>query len=314
MTLHAALPWRIGLASVALTDPAPRLHPLDQLEDSHGTAPRAARMYTRFFGQEHVTLCDAAHGTMLRATLCRLVAQYPGLAAASGTLAYAKTQTHNTPAGQHWLRAIADDAGLAGWEAATVSMTNCASALAALHGLGQPGRPLIVLAGEKAFHPAGNRLSVGLLGEAPAAALFLPGIGRRVQFTRVEHLPRFHINPDDMAEGDRRAMQGDFEAGLQKFLANCLARYPAFFDQKPVLLPYNLNVPLVARVLERLDLHHGVHPGHSGRGGHCFCSDPFLNLAALPVPLDRPVFLFCAGMGVTYAALALGPAPHSTHQ
>lgn len=298
----------VSLCSVTLPRPGPCPRALDDLQHSHGTQPRAARMYTRYFGQHHVLMSRAPHGAMLLATMRQLVGRHPHLAEMQGVLCYAKTQTHNTPADHDWLRDLADDAGLTDWEVTTVSMTNCASALAAVHGFGG-NRPLLVLSGEKAFHTAGNRLSVGLLGEAPAAALFQPGRGRRVRFTRVSHLPRFHLNPDDMAEDDRRAMQTGFEAGFETFLADCLAADPAFFADDPILIPYNLNVPLVARILARLGLSDRVHPDHSGRSGHCFCSDPFLNLATLIMPRDRPVFLFCAGMGVTYAALALDASP-----
>lgn len=301
----------MGLSTVTLPHPGPVPQPLDSLETSHGVGARGGRMYTRFFGQDHVLMADAPHADMLRDTLQQLVNGKPDLAAMPGVLCYAKTQTHNTPAEIDWLRGIADATGLSGWEVTTVSMTNCASALAAVHGLAEPGRPLLVLAGEKAFHSTGNRLSVGLLGEAPAAALFLPGAGRRVHFSKVRHVPRFFRNPDDMADADRRALQSEFEAGLEAFLADCLAQEPAYFASNPVFLPYNLNVPLVMRVLDRRGLSRAVHDDHSGRAGHCFCSDPFLNLAALTVPPHRPVFLFCAGMGVTYAALALDPVPRA---
>jgi len=92
-------------------------------------------------------------------------------------------------------------------------------------------------------------------------------------------------------------------------VAGCLAAEPGFFAADPVLVPYNLNVPLVMRVLDRLNLSAQVQEGHSGRSGHSFCSDTFLNLAAQPLPPDKPALLFCAGMGVTYAALALEPGP-----
>ena len=58
------------------------------------------------------------------------------------------------------------DVGLGHWETLTFSMTNCASGLAAVHFAASLGQPFILLSGEKAFHPAGNRLSVGLLGKA----------------------------------------------------------------------------------------------------------------------------------------------------
>jgi 3-oxoacyl-[acyl-carrier-protein] synthase III len=280
--------------------------PLDQVEPTHGAAPRAARMYTRFFGQETVWLHPAPHMVMLGEALGRLVDDRPDLRDVAGIGLYTKTQTHNTPADQDWLHGLFASLGLHLWDVATVSMTNCASALAALHLYGHQARPVLVLAGEKAFHPFGNRLSVGLLGEAPVVALFDGQAGgRRIMSSHVQHLPRFYCNPDDMAEADKRAMQAEFEPGFVAFLAGLRASDVAFFANDPVVVPYNLNLPLIQRVLQKAGLWDQVITGHSGHGGHAFCSDPFINLAHLPVPADRPVLLLTAGMGVTYAALCL---------
>ncbi len=280
--------------------------PLDQVERTHGAAPRAARMYTRFFGQETVWLHPAPHVAMLGEALGRLLDDRPDLRDVAGIGLYAKTQTHNTPADQDWLRGLFASLGLHLWDVATVSMTNCASALAALHLYGHQARPVLVLAGEKAFHPFGNRLSVGLLGEAPVVALFDGQAGgRRIMSSHVQHLARFYRNPDDMAEADKRAMQADFEPGFVAFLAAVRTGDPDFFASAPVVVPYNLNLPLVQRVLRAAGLGDQVIAGHSGCGGHAFCSDPFLNLAHLSAPAHRPILLLTAGMGVTYAALCL---------
>ena len=280
--------------------------PLDGLEGTHGVAPRAARMYTRFFGQEKVLLHPSAHVAMLREALVQMLTDRPDLKGVAGIGLYAKTQTHNTPSDRDWLRGLFASVGLDAWEVATVSMTNCASALAAVHLYGHQARPVLVLAGEKAFHPFGNRLSVGLLGEAPVVALFDAGAGgRTIRSSHVQHLPRFFRNPDDMAENDKRALQSDFEPGFVAFLADVRTADPDFFAGSPVVVPYNLNLPLVQRVLRLAGLGDQVILGHSGHHGHAFCSDPFLNLAHLPVPAGRPILLLTAGMGVTYAALCL---------
>lgn len=300
-----------ALCSITVPHPGPQQRAMDDVEKTHGVNARAARMYTRFFGQDHVLMSDETHSEMLLNTLRQLVSAHPELTQTSGIACYTKTQTHNTPTETDWLRGIFDAAGLDQWDVATFSMTNCASALAAVHAFAGQDRPLLVLSGEKAFHSTGNRLSVGLLGEAPAAALFLPQGERQVRFSRVRHAPRYFLNPDDMPEADKKALQSAFEAGFEAFLSECLAAEPDFFAEAPVLVPYNLNVPLVMRVLARLGLEDLVQEGHSGRSGHSFCSDTFLNLVDNPVPRDKPVFLFCAGMGVTYAALALEPRSQS---
>ncbi|MGC1497620.1 MAG: hypothetical protein WA790_17585 [Sulfitobacter sp.] len=287
---------------------APTPVALADLQNSHGVNAGASRMYSRFFGQDSVLMHEASHTEMIRDTLAQMFRERPELRATPGVVIYTKTQTHNTPFELDWLTEILADLDAADWEGLTLSMTNCASALAAVHAFEQGGRPMIILSGEKAFHMAGNRLSVGLLGEAPLAALFNADGSRAVVGSMVRHLPRYYLNPDDMAADDRHALQSEFESGFATFLADCVAQHQDFFDRKPVVVPYNLNVPLVQRLLRNLDLADSIVDGHSGQFGHTFCSDNFLNLTLFNVPPQTPIFLFCAGMGVTYSAVLLDAA------
>lgn len=298
----------VALRHVALGPTSPAIRSLDAIEATHGVTARAARSYERFFGQTGVRLSPLPHGAMLTEALSALVAREPGLAAVAGIGLHAKTQTHNTPADEPWLHAAFDAAGLGAWEVATVSMTNCASGLAAAHLLGACERPFVVLTGEKAFHPAGARLPAGLLGEAPACVLLAPGRGRRVRRSHVRHLPRFHINPDDMALEDRVALRERFEAELLRFLDDVAAADPTFFARRPRVVPYDLNPPLVRRVAEALGVADRLVWPEAGRVGHAFCSDVLVNLATGGAPRDAPLLLFCAGMGVTFAALTLEAA------
>ncbi len=298
----------LGLQHVYLGREKAEIVPLDGLSHSHGIAPSSARMYDRFFGQTGVRLCANTHREMLLDALGGLVQRHPELRQTDGYGLYAKTQTHNTPFEVDWLRDLFATVGLDHWEVLTFSMTNCASGLAAVHLGAALGRPFIVLAGEKAFHPAGNRLSVGLLGEAGVASLFAPGGKYRLRGSHVAHLPRYHINPDDMAPEDRKALQTDFEAGLIAFLQAVVAGDPGFFARGPIVVPYNLNAPLIARALRAAGLDHNIATGTDMRIGHMFCSDTYLGVAETRPADDASLFLFAAGHGVTFAAIKLEPA------
>lgn len=305
----------IALDFITQGKSAPVPVPLGELGASHGISGSAGRMYKRFFGQEQVLIHPSTHSEMIKSALAHLLENRPELRNQAVLMAYAKTQTHNTFPDCDWLGSILNELGLSRWEAFTLSMTNCASALAAVHAFHADGRPLVVVSGEKAFHSSGNRLSVGLLGEAPVAALFCDGGGRQIIATAVHHLPRFHLNPDDMTYEDRKDLQTEFEAEFDRFLGRCIAANAAFFAQKPAVVPYNLNLPLVTRLLENHGLLQHLVDGHSAKDGHTFCSDNFLNLNILSVPPQMPVFLFCAGMGVTYAAVMLDAVrPHFSPQ
>ena len=298
----------MGMHDVYLGQRNAEIVPVDQLAVSHGIGAGAARMYTRFFGQTAVRMCDVTHRDLLADALSGLVGRHPHLRGMTGVGVYAKTQTHNTFFETDWLRGLFADVGLGHWETLTFSMTNCASGLAAVHFAASLGQPFILLSGEKAFHPAGNRLSVGLLGEAGVSALFAPGGRYRLRGTHVTHLPRYHVNPDDMAADDRKALQTEFEAGLVEFLRGIVAADPAFFGRGPVVVPYNLNAPLIARVLQAAGLDRNLAPGTDTRIGHMFCSDNYLSVARCMPAEDASVFLFSAGHGVTFAAMKLEPA------
>lgn len=276
---------------------------LEGLMSTHAVSERSARMYIRFFGQEQIHLHPAPLGEMLRDVLTDLVAQHPELRHSPGIGVYVKTQTHNTPCEENWLPRLFAQVGLPHWETLTLSMTNCASGLVAAHAFTQQDLPLIILAGEKAFHSCGCRLSVGLLGEAPTAALFASRGGRPIRQTHVKHLPQFFLNPDDMRAQDRAELQGAFETGLKAFLRKIIDQDPAWFAKRPIIIPYNLNTPLLQKVMQGFGWNPDLVQNWPTNSGHTFCSDPYLNIAnAAPAP-ERPMFVFAAGMGLTYSAI-----------
>lgn len=297
----------LGLQQVFSSQKAAQIVPLDQLTQSHGIAAKSARMYERFFGQAGVRLNTLTHSEMLIDALEGLIKARPEIKDVDGYGIYTKTQTHNTFCEQEWLAEIFEKVGLAHWEPMTFSMTNCASSLAAIHFATTLDRPFIVLSGEKAFHPAGNRLSVGLLGEAAVSVLFAKDAKFQLRGSDVAHLPRYHINPDDLPQEDRRALQTDFEAGLTEFLENIVAKDPDFFERDPIIVPYNLNPPLVDRILQKVGLNSNIAPGADPKNGHMFCSDNFHTVARGFPSDDSSLFLFAAGHGVTFAALKLEP-------
>jgi hypothetical protein len=293
------------MQQIYLGERGTQIVPLDQLAGSHGVTGNSARRYTRFFGQTAVCLSIHSHREMLLDALSGLIADNPALKSIEGYGIYTKTQTHNTFFEQDWLHEIFGTVGLGHWEVLTFSMTNCASGLAAVHFGASLGKPFVVLSGEKAFHPAGSRLSVGLLGEAAVSALFLPGGKYRLRSTHVSHLPRYHINPDDMADADRKALQGEFETSLVAFLRQIVQEDPFFFGQQPVVVPYNLNPPLIARVLGAVGLERSIVARLDNGVGHMFCSDAYVTIARSMPPGNRPAFLFSAGHGVTFSAMKL---------
>lgn len=291
--------------------------PIAELTDTHGLNHRASQMYERFYGLQEVTQYSQSLNDMLSEALKGALAQLPGAADCIGHLVYCKTQTHNTFSSDNWLRGFADSHGLKNWEVSTLSMTSCASALVQMHMarmISTTDTPLIILTGEKTFHPWVSRLPVGLLAEIPAAAVFNSGAGGwNITGSNIRHLPRFHENPDVMSSDTRRALQEVYAAKLIGFIEDSLHKYGASLKGDMVFLPHNLNQPMTQLVLNHFGWNACCFQGDIARAGHGFCSDIFLNLEAF----DRSgrnasqVLVLAAGTGVTFATCLLDRIPQT---
>jgi 3-oxoacyl-[acyl-carrier-protein] synthase-3 len=288
--------------------------PLVELDDSYGLSKASIAVYNRFYGLERVVRCEDELSRMLSGILTRAVAQVPQPLRGAGQLIYCKTQTHNTFCDERWLSAFARDHGLSSWEICSWAMTNCASALAALHYIAasRAGEPTIVITGEKAFHPGISRLSVGLLSEAPAAAVLNVGdCGWRILGTHVRHLGQFYQNPEDMSAAQKKEFQAVYAMSLQSFVEESLNLFRGDCNDTFVIIPHNLNIPVTRSAIRDLGHEGRIFYGDVSNQGHAYCSDAFINLdlfeasEAIPSRTGQQVLLLTAGMGVTFASCLL---------
>lgn len=282
------------------------LHPIAGLGASHALTKSDVRMLTRFFGLQSVALHPAGHADMCAAALCNLVAMTPALRGQKGRVIYAKTQTHNTDAQRGWLRQITTAAGLAGWEVATLSMNHCAGALSALHLLHVTGEtgPVIVLAGEKCFHPTTANQSGAALGEMPVAVLLEAGGAWEMAGTKVTHAPAYFANPDQMDAQLLRQFAQDFGDMLKGFVDEALQDFGLTAADVDLVVPYNLNLPTLREIANDHDWQDRMVLQTAPQIGHLFCADVLANLAlALPNTGAKTVLCFAAGMGATFAAV-----------
>lgn len=301
----------LSLNTVHLAERDTVTTPLAQLGASHGLSADQLRMYQRFYGLGSVQQHKADLGPMLAPVLSRALASLPPAKRAHGQLFYCKTQTHNTLADQNWLRDLADHCGMVGWEASAITMTSCASALALIHfaGLARTQEPLIVLTGEKAFHPSVSRLPVGLLAEVPAAAVLNSGGGGwHVAGTSLRHLPAFYQNADAMTPDQRRDLQACYVDALRDFMQASLDEYAPQLRDDFVFLPHNLNQPVSNLLIRHFGWQDRVLQGDVQHTGHAYCADIFLNLRAFetsPRRAQNQLLVLAAGTGVTFATCLL---------
>nr|WP_145994357.1 3-oxoacyl-[acyl-carrier-protein] synthase III C-terminal domain-containing protein [Mesorhizobium loti] len=300
------------LNSIFSGSPRSQAVPLECLSDSHRITQGSIAVYRRFYGLDAITLCDDDLFHMLSAVLTRALETVPNASESDGQLIYCKTQTHNTFSDDGWLRSLADKHGLSRWETFSWAMTNCASAIVAMHFLEHSSTyaPVILITGEKAFHPSVSALSVGLLSEIPAASVLnVRADGWRVLATHVQHLGGFYENPDQIKTVERRRLQEIYADAFRTFIDNSLTRYRPMLRGNAVLVPHNLNLPVTKAVIRQLGWEDRMRYGDVAHLGHAYCSDLFLNLDRLTAlegtALPEQVILVAAGTGVTFASCML---------
>jgi hypothetical protein len=280
---------------------------LPELAQMRGIPSSKQRLLERYFGLESVVVSHQDLGPMLFGPLAQLVDANPDLMQSQGLLLYVRTQTHATHAGVDWLTQLAGQVGLGDWDVMVQTQTHCAGGLAAVELLQGMQHPVIVLTGEKCFHPITATQSGAALGEAPAAALFRPDRGRwRVAHVRTRHLPQFHANPDRMSDALRKDWDKGFGAFLEDFLRDTLARVDLGPDQFDLVVPYNLNLPLLTILAQRMGWQDRIYTKTLSWVGHLFCADVYFNLAqVLPDTTARRILCFAAGMGATFSTVIL---------
>lgn len=304
----------VSLSRIALPNEAYEVVSLDALQATQELNDRSTLMYRRFYGLESVVRHSTDLPEMLSDVLKRALDRIPDVESQPGQLVYCKTQTHNTLTDRGWLRRLADNHGLHHWEVYTLSMTSCASALVQLHMAEHcaTDEPIIILTGEKAFHPWVSRLPVGLLSEVPAAAVLNAGQDSwRISGTSVRHLSRFHRNPDTMSAADRRALQATYADSLIEFMEASLSRYCNSVTREMVFLLHNLNRSMTDTLVRHFGWEARTFHGDLSRIGHAYCSDCFINLSAFERAgrPERQVLILAAGTGVTFATCLLDRIP-----
>ncbi|MBP2706798.1 ketoacyl-ACP synthase III family protein [Microbispora sp. RL4-1S] len=204
-------------------------------------------------------------------------------------------------------------------EAFAVTQQNCASGLAAvdvavqlLLADGDTRQRALVVTGEK---PSSRIFSViantTLMGEASAACLVgVAGAGRRIRSytvrTRGEYAQLYRPPPDVLA---------DFFTSYTPTVVDTLRQAIREAGLSPreitMIVPHNVNNSSWRSVIKELGFGaERIYLDNVPRYGHCFGSDPFLNLASMRdegVLEDDGVYLLAAvGLGATYAAMVIG--------
>ena len=234
---------------------------------------------------------------------------------------FAHTIQEVTPAGIDAAAVIAESLGLKHADAFALTQQNCASGLAAvdvagelLRADGDPQARALVVTGEKTFAPMAHLIAnTTIMGEASTASLVgltgpgLTGPGLRVRSYAVRTDGRY-------ADGLRLAPKAHQEfcdtytERLGEVIEEALQQAGLTLGQITLVLPHNVNRSSWLSIMRHFDLApERIYLDNVPRYGHCFCSDPFLNLVTLRdegrlIPSGH-YLLTAVGLGATYAAM-----------
>lgn len=289
---------------------------VESLRESLRLSAKEILLLTRFLGLDQIaTAGKVSVPDMLRST---------GTAALAGVdrslvryLVHAHTVPHIVPPGMRHLDWLRDKLGLDQARAFTMSHQSCATGLYALKVAevllrAEPaGSTALILIGEKVLSPVISHIpSTTVLGDAGAASLVgLGGPGDAVLAVIQRTLGEFH-QAGEMPPELRERYRHCYAPTLAAVMREAAARAGLTMDDISLVLPHNVNryswstaARLLGIPLDR------VYLDNVPRTGHCFCADPFINLAsaraqAVTKPGDT-VLLVSAGWAGSFGAVVV---------
>jgi 3-oxoacyl-[acyl-carrier-protein] synthase-3 len=290
------------------------------------TAPQT-RMLRRVHGfgqlradpsQDLIELVAAAGRRLLESVSDRTTIRYLIFAHTVGTI---------TPSSLSAPVALAELLGLDHAEPFAIGQQYCANGLSALDVAGEllradgdPRARALLLTGEKRLSSLTRLLGTStVIGEASAACLVgIGGHGDRV-LSYADHTVSLASGADGFSDKDSKNWVSDemarefidcYPEVLAKVSREAVRRAGLTMDHVTLVLPHNVSrqlwhrtIPLLGIGLDRIYL--DTVPEF----GHCYCSDPFLNLAMLRDRgrlVDGGIYLLASvGLGATHAAVVL---------
>jgi 3-oxoacyl-[acyl-carrier-protein] synthase-3 len=294
---------------------------IEQVAGTLALSRPQTRMYRRIHGLDRLPDDpDLPLLELLREPAERLLRALPDRAAVRH-LIFAHTIQDITPASIDAAQQLAAALGLPRAEAFALTQQNCASGLAAidvagelLRADGDPDARVLVVTGEKPFSRMARVISnTTIMGEASAACLVGVGPGRPGGFrvlsyvvsTRGEYADVFRPGPEAST-----GFQDTYVPAVVDMVGAVVKEAGLTLDDIAMVLPHNVNRSSWRQITPALGLGADrVYLDNIARTGHCFCSDPFLNLVSLRdegrlAPGGR-YLLTAVGLGATYAAMVI---------
>ncbi len=298
---------------------------VESLRASLGLSAKEILLLTRLLGLDRiatagkVSVLDMLHSTGIAALagMDRSLVRY---------LVHAHTVPHIVPPGLRHMDWLRDKLGLHQARSFTMSHQSCVTGLYALKVAevllrAEPaGSTALIMIAEKVLSPVISHIpSTTVLGDAGAASLVgLGGPGDAVLAVTHRTLGEFY-QAGDMPPELRASYLRCYAPTLAAVMREAAARAGLTMDDISLVLPHNVNryswstaARLLGVPLDR------VYLDNVPKTGHCFCADPFINLAsaraqAVTKPGDT-VLMVSAGWAGSFGAVVVRVAHEGAHE
>lgn len=282
-----------------------------------GLDPRLIRAFERIYGLDRVRLAPGRTATELMAAAAAGLRLLPGREQDVRYVLQARTVETVAPYGvANPLQETCQALGLGNAVAFCVTQHACASGLLAVNLAGRllaadphPGALALVLTGEKA-HSRSTRMieNTTFMGESTAAALVsATGEHDRMLGYATRSYGQF-AGGAQMSDGLKEEFGELYQTGLTEVIRGALDAAGSGVDGLSLILPHNVNRISWIRTCKLLGIPmDSVLTDNLRVTGHCFCADPFMNLATAIAadrlkPGDR-YLMAAVGLGATFSAM-----------
>jgi 3-oxoacyl-[acyl-carrier-protein] synthase-3 len=279
--------------------------------------PRLIRAFERIYGLENVRLAPGATGLDLMLSAASRLEQLRGREQDVRYVLQARTVETVAPyAVVNPLQEACRALGLEHAVAFCVTQHACASGLLAVSLAGRllaadpnPDALALVLTGEKAFTDATRIIpNTTFMGESSAAALVRAG-GDHDRLVGYATRSYGQFSSGVQMTAERQAEFDElYQKGLTEVIGSALEAAGSGVDGLNLILPHNVNRISWARTCKLLGIPmDSVLTDNIRVTGHCFCADPFVNLATAIAtgrlkPGDR-YLMAAVGLGATFSAM-----------
>jgi 3-oxoacyl-[acyl-carrier-protein] synthase-3 len=285
-----------------------------------GVPDSEIKLLTRFLGLERIVTADGL------STLDMLLAV--GQEALDGVdrstvrhLIHAHTVQHLAPPGMRWMDVLRGKLALERARSFSLSHQGCVIGLYALKVAENllraepPGSTALLLVGEKALSPVMQHIpGTSVLGDATAGVLVsLDGPGDAVLGLAHRTLGEYH-RARHMDEVMEKRYHQIYLSTLASVMLEAAGAAGLGLAEIDLVLPHNVNRFSWTANARNLGLPiERIYLENVPKTGHCFCSDPFVNLSTARAEQvlrpDQTVLMVSAGQGGTFAAAVARTAP-----